>query len=142
MDVHFIGRLGADAENKTSQNGNQFTTMRVATDDFNRGETKTLWVNVAIITDKLGNRKMTKGSLVEVFGVEHLSTYQTKNGETAISIDVSADRIEYVRTSNPNSGTTVDVKATTDTGKFENTTKSKTTEQTKVEVSESDDLPF
>ena len=76
----------------TAKNGTtQFYSMRVATDDFRGGETTTVWVNVRIGADRVGKMKFTKGSHVLVTGTLSASTYQTKAGETAISLDVMAD---------------------------------------------------
>jgi single-stranded DNA-binding protein len=90
--------------------------MRIATDDYKNGENFTIWVNVRVGVERVGNMKFTKGSHVLVGGTLRTSTYQTKNGETAVSIDVTADSINYIKGGSSASTQTTD--AVTDTGKF------------------------
>lgn len=93
----YDGRLGADAELKTSQNGAQFYSMRVATDDYKNGNNETVWTNVIVNAERVGKMKFTKGSHVLITGTLRTSAYQTKSGESAVSVDVIADSIHYVR---------------------------------------------
>ena len=97
IKVFFEGRLGADAQLKTSQNGSQFYSMRVATDDFRNGTNETVWVGVGVNVERAGKMKFTKGSHVLVTGTLHASTYQTKTGEAGVSLDVMADSINYIK---------------------------------------------
>ena len=98
LKTFFEGRLGADAELKTPQNGgSQFYSMRVATDDYKNGTEDTVWVNVMVNQERVGKMKFTKGSHVLVSGTLRTSTYQNKAGETMVSLDVFADSISYVR---------------------------------------------
>lgn len=97
IKVFFEGRLGADAQLKTSQNGSQFYSMRVATDDFKNGVNETVWVGVGVNAERAGKMKFTKGSHVLVTGTLRASTYQTKNGETGVSLGVMADSINYIK---------------------------------------------
>ena len=132
----FEGRLGADAELRTAQNGtSQFYSMRVATDEFKGGETTTVWVNVIVGAERVGKMKFSKGSHVLVTGNLKTSIYQTKAGENAVSIDVLADSINYVK----GSGTSQTTEDASDTGKF---TKPEVKETVAAEVSTTDDLPF
>ena len=97
IKAFFEGRLGADAQLKTSQNGAQFYSMRVATDDFKNGTNETIWVGVGINVERAGKMKFTKGSHVLVTGTLRASTYQSKNGEVGVSLDVMADSINYIK---------------------------------------------
>ena len=140
LKVFFDGRLGADAELRTAQNGdNQFYSMRVATDDFKNGETSTVWVNVRIGSERVGKMKFTKGSHVLVTGTLKASTYQTKAGETAISLDVMADSINYIKSGNGSATQATD--EATDTGKFTKTDNPETVAAASSSTTE-DDLPF
>ena len=98
INVNFIGRLGANAEEKTSQSGNKFLTMNIAVDNYHKGEKSTIWVRVAAVGDR--NLKLkeyfTKGRLLNVVGVLQVGTYVNKDGETVVSYDVNADRIDFV----------------------------------------------
>ena len=132
----FEGRLGADAELRTAQNSsNQFYSMRVATDEFKAGETSTVWVNVRVGAERVGKMKFTKGSHVLVSGSLKTSIYQTKAGENAVSIDVMADSINYIK----GGGTNQTSEDTADTGKF---TKPEDKEAVAAASTSTDDLPF
>ena len=139
LKCFFEGRLGADAELRTAQNGtSQFYSMRVATDDYKNGENSTVWVTVRIGAERVGKMKFTKGSHVLVTGTLKASTYQTKAGDTAISLDVMADSINYIKSGGNN---TTQTEETADTGKF-----TKTESQEVVAAASSstttDELPF
>lgn len=141
INVNFYGRLGADAELKKSQKGEEYYTFRVAVNYYNRGENATQWVNVTVMKDRVGNRQLNKGSLVTVVGTETVSAYLTKNGEAMPDVSVFADRVDYV---NVGSGNTASNTAVTDTGKFEKTEKAPKKAETKSAASQAsdDDLPF
>ena len=145
MYVSINGRLGADAEIKTSQKGNQFLSMRVASNDFVGGEKITTWVNVLWSGERALKMAeyMKKGSSIIVHGVPKFSTYNTKNGETAVSVDVFADRVDFDSNAS-SSGNTQSNEASTDTGTFAPKAKA-AAEEPLVEVAaskEEDDLPF
>lgn len=99
MIVHLNGRLGADAEVKSGKNGNQFLSMRVATDEFKNGNKGTAWFNVvAEANDR--NMKLvqylTKGKMVNIVGTETVDLFTNKNGEPQISRDIRAFNIDFV----------------------------------------------
>lgn len=136
----FEGRLGADAEIRTAQNGtSQFYSMRVATDEFKGGETTTVWVNVRIGAERVGKMKFTKGSHVLVTGSLKTSIYQTKAGENAVSIDVMADSINYVKSGGNTSQSTDEA---TDTGKFTKPESKEAVAAASSSTDSTDDLPF
>ena len=104
---NIIGRLGMDAEIKTSSKGTQYLSMRVASNDFIKGENVTTWIGVVWSGEralKLAEH-MKKGVLLSIHGSLRTSLYKTKNGEAAISVDVLADRVDFVM-SGGNSGDT------------------------------------
>ena len=144
--VNVIGRLGADAELKTSKNGNQFTSMRVASNDFFNGETTTTWVNVTWTGERAIKMQehMKKGSQVVIFGTLRTSLYSTKNGEQAISTDIFADRVEFVGGKSDASQANGETAATT--GTFKPTQKTQNDEREMAVAAAStnaeDDLPF
>ena len=142
LKVFFDGRLGADAELKTSQNGgSQFYSMSVATDDFRNGNNETVWVRVSVNTDRVGKMKFTKGSHVLVSGTLRASTYQTKAGEAAVSLDVLADSINYVKSGG--SGATQSDEATTaNFGKLKKEEKAAAAPAPATTGTDVDDLPF
>jgi len=142
VNVNFIGRLGADAELKTGKNGKQFVSMRVATDEFKNGEKSTAWLNVTWVNDRgiKMQEYLKKGSAVSVMGSETVSTYQSKNGETMVSRDILADRIEFVNLGK--SGDTASNDATTGTGKFQPKTDEAEMAAATTATNDADDLPF
>ena len=99
MIVNLNGRLGADAEVKMGKNGNQFLSMRVATDEFKNGTKGTAWFNV-IADASERNMKMvqylTKGRMLNIVGTETVDLFTNKNGEPQISRDIRAYNIDFV----------------------------------------------
>ena len=77
--VELIGRLGADAELKTSAKGNQFVSMRVASNDFFNGENVTTWVNVMWSGERAVKMQehMKKGSAVSIHGTLRTSLFSS-----------------------------------------------------------------
>jgi single-strand DNA-binding protein len=137
--VELIGRLGADAELKTSAKGNQFVSMRVASNDFFNGENVTTWVNVMWSGERAVKMQehMKKGSAVSIHGTLRTSLFTNKNGEQSISTDLFADRVDFVNLGK--SGDTQTNEAVTDTG----TLKPKAQETSSAAASKDvDDLPF
>jgi len=137
-----MGRLGADAELKTSKGGKQFVSMRIATDEFKNGERGTAWINVSYYAEK-GTKMLEflkKGSAVSVLGVETVGTYQSKNGETMVSRDVIADRVDFVNLGK--SGDTQSSETVADTGTFKKKANEAETVAATAASSSEDDLPF
>lgn len=98
VNVNFIGRLGGNAETKTAQNGRQFISFNVATDEYQRGEKTTAWLRVTYTGDRALKmaQYLTKGKLVNIIGSETVYTYQRQDGQTAINRDVLADKVDFV----------------------------------------------
>ena len=142
INVNFMGRLGADAELKTSKGGKQFVSMRIATDEFKNGERGTTWINVSYYAEK-GTKMLEflkKGSAVSVLGVETVGTYQSKTGETMVSRDVIADRVDFVNLGK--SGDTQSSETVADTGTFKKKANEAETVAATAASSSEDDLPF
>ena len=142
VNINFNGRLGADAELRTSKSGKQYVSMRVATDEFRNGEKSTAWLNVTYHGDRAIKIQpfLKKGSAVNVIGSETVGTYQDKNGETQISRDVLADRVDFIGLGS--SANTQSNDAVTETGKFKKTEKTDEAEMATATASTDDDLPF
>ena len=104
VNVQIIGRLGADAEMRTSKNGNAFVAFRVATDEYRNGNNETVWMNVSDNTDKTKkmSQYLTKGKMVCVYGTESVSIYHDKNGAPQVSRDIWSDRVDFVNAGNSN----------------------------------------
>jgi single-strand DNA-binding protein len=117
--TNFLARLGADAEVKTSQNNNQFVSLRVAKNYYD-GEKKTAWVNVTLFGERAIKMKeyLKKGSAIMLYGEITPTLGKNKAGESAIFFDMTADRFEFPNVGN--SGGTQSDEATSDAnfGKF------------------------
>lgn len=145
VNVHIIGRLGADSELVNGKNG-QFLSFRLATDDRKNGEKTTSWFRVTLNGDRAPKlvEYLKKGKLISVTGTETVSTYQAKDGSTQVSRDISASNIEFISIGRENSeegSTTSQPKAaeavTTGTFKAPQASVSIATEK-----APEDDLPF
>ena len=142
LNIELIGRLGADSEIRNTKNGKQMVSFRVATDDFSGGERTTTWVNVMWTGDRAIKMQehLKKGSHVDVRGVLRTSIYKTKSGESAISHDVFADRVDFVSSG---SGTTQSNDAMASTGAdFGNLKRNNTEQEVAAASTAADDLPF
>ena len=139
--LQVIGRLGADSELKTSKNGKQFLTMRVASNDFIGGENLTTWISVLWGGERAVKmaEHLKKGSQVIINGTPKYSLYKTKNGESAIDVSVFADRVDFVSS---NSGGTQSNEAVAETGTFKKKEPAVAAATAKNETNEADDLPF
>ena len=137
----FTGHLGADAETFETQNG-QFVSFRVATNDYDKKTQQeiTTWVKVTASQSLVGNKKLLKGSHVFISGNLKATTYTTRAGETAVSVEVFADSINYVggRSGNGTDGTTTVTETSVTTGKLKEPVVAETT----VAKEPEDDLPF
>jgi len=116
--TNFLARLGADAEVKTSQSGNQFLSMRVAKSYYD-GERKTVWINVTLFGDRAIKMKehLKKGSLIMLFGEIKPTLGKLKSGEDTIFFDMTADRFEFPNVGS-SGGTQSDESATTNFGQL------------------------
>jgi len=101
------GRLGADCEVKVSKSDNKYITMRIASNDFYNGEPTTTWIRVFWSGDRAikMSEHLKKGCLVSVRGVLRTSLYE-RNGEKAISIEIFADRVDFVSVGSGSTQTT------------------------------------
>ena len=97
VNVHIIGRLGADSELVNGKNG-QFLSFRLATDDRKHVEKTTSWFRVNLNGERAPKllEYLKKGKLISVTGTETVSTYQAKDGSTQISRDINASNIEFI----------------------------------------------
>lgn len=102
IHVEFIGRLANDAETKVSKKGEKFITMRMATDEYNNGTKETAWVRVTCPPERYLNivQYLTKGKPLQVHGTQKVTVYKNSNGDYVPSIDVMADRIDFLPLTN------------------------------------------
>lgn len=118
-----IGRLGKDAQVRTSQNGKQYLSFTVAVNSKRNGNEQTTWYDVSSFnTGHIENltKWLLKGKLVSVTGEldAHLSE---SNGKNYLNLRILADSIEFVsvgreneqKTSNADSEITMGTKNVT-----------------------------
>ena len=108
--VTFNGRLGNDAEIKTSAKGNQFVSFTVAVDDYDSATKQriTNWVRVTDFSSRATNmiQYLRKGTSVFVTGSLTCGVYLDKaTNVPKISYDATAFRIEFCGSANQNSNT-------------------------------------
>jgi single-strand DNA-binding protein len=108
--VTLIGNLGRDPETRYTPSGLmnvRFTlaTNRRWTDQNGQVQERTTWFNVtawrrlAEILDGLTQRgALTKGKQVYVYGTIETREYQDQQGQTRLSLDVTADDIQLLGT--------------------------------------------
>lgn len=99
MEVITIsGRLGRDAEVKTSKAGKEYLWFSVATSrvDKSTGEQKTQWYTIFSGAVKLAPW-LKKGSIVAVSGTPEYNLYISKlNGNTKVNVTVSMAQIDLL----------------------------------------------
>lgn len=95
--VILLGRLGADVECRTFQNGGQVVNLRIATSeswrDKNSGERqeRTQWHQVAIFSEpvgKIATQYLRKGSRVYIEGQIETRKYQDQSGADRYTTEV------------------------------------------------------
>lgn len=95
--VILIGRLGADPESRSFQNGGKVVNLRIATSetwrDRNTGERKerTEWHSVAIFSEplaKIAEQYLRKGSSVYIEGQLETRKWQDQSGQDRYSTEV------------------------------------------------------
>lgn len=98
--IHVVGRLGSNAEIKTTKEKREFTTFRLAVDDYERGEKKTAWFSIVDTTPNCVKRAefLKKGTLVNVIGKEVVRIYTDKSGFPQIGRDIIVEAIDFIPT--------------------------------------------
>lgn len=119
--IHIIGRLGRDPESKFTAGGDAVTSFSVATDrsynDRNgQRQKETTWFRVSIFGKQAEacNKFLKKGSLVLVEGRLTVDPqtggpriYQTKDGKSASSFEITASDVRFLSSIDQQSETPV-----------------------------------
>jgi single-strand DNA-binding protein len=90
-----VGRLGGDAELKTTQGGTEVCSFSVA-EDIGYGESKkTQWIKCSLFGKRAASLApyLTKGSMVEVIGRPQVNVWKDKQGEARGNIEVAVSDI-------------------------------------------------
>lgn len=115
--ITLIGNLTADTELRTTQSGNAVCTFtlavnrRFASSDGER-QTDFFRINTWRGLAETCNKHLAKGRKVAVIGELQARTYQTRDGETRMSLDVSADEVEFLSPKEPDAATVSQCKVT------------------------------
>ena len=96
--AYIIGNLTADPELRTTTSGKNVCSFTVAVNRRNREEADFFRVTA---WDNLGencNKFLVKGRKVAVVGSVSVRAYQTKNGDPAASLELTAQEVEFLST--------------------------------------------
>lgn len=92
------GRLGRDAEIKTTQGGTSVCRFSVAADKKRGGEKVTTWYDVSLF-GKRGEvlcAYLRKGTTICVVGDLEARTYEAKDGSTRLALGIVADDVSLL----------------------------------------------
>ena len=97
IQLNFIGRVVADAQVKTTNQGRQYIDMRMAVDMKTGENPETMWVHVRAFNTPVSQAQYyTEGKPLYVTGRYENSIYETKDGRSMISNDVIATSIDFL----------------------------------------------
>jgi single-strand DNA-binding protein len=123
--VPIAGRLGKDPETRFTPSGQKVTTFTIAVNHRKNKEDVTMWVRVTVWGDRLDKviSYLKKGSAIVVTGrMNPPSSYTDKEGRTQISLEITAEMIEFSPFGNPDREPTQGGRPTQETGSYENAT--------------------
>lgn len=96
-----MGRLTADPELKTTNNGNNVTSFTVAVDRaFHRDQTDFINVVAWRQTAEFVTRYFHKGSMIAVQGSIQTRKYQDRNGNSRTAFEIVADQVSFCGSKN------------------------------------------
>lgn len=92
---NIAGRIGNDAELRTTPGGHVVTQFSVAVDQRQGGEKTTLWVSCSLWGKRAEAlaQYLTKGTVVSVAGEASARTWDDKGGKTHISMGCNVQQI-------------------------------------------------
>lgn len=104
ITISLIGRLGANAERITRDDGSSFVKFSLATDDYDSKakQKMTTWFNVTCDGSLVSRtfEYLTKGKMISLFGGESVGMYTNKDGKTFIERNVHANKIDFINIGN------------------------------------------
>ncbi len=134
--VVLTGRLSADPELKTTQNGISVTSFSIAVNRPHRtdGERQTDFINIVAWrkTAEFITHHFTRGSLIGIEGSIQTRKYTDRNGYNRIAFEVVANNVHFVESKR-------DSEPTADTASFSNASVNDFGDLDDVS---DDDLPF
>ena len=90
------GRLGRDAELKTTTGGTKVLSFSIA-DDIGWGDKKrTQWIACALFGERAEKlaQYLTKGTLIEAHGVPSARAWKKKDGEPQASLELTVNEVK------------------------------------------------
>ncbi len=88
--IHTTGRLHGAPHQRTSKNGNPFTTAKLIVEQG--GDAPALWLSITGFGETgEAMSVLTAGAMVSITGKATFSVYQSKDGEPRISVNVILD---------------------------------------------------
>lgn len=99
---HFVGRIGKDGTTVLStKNGGKFISLDVATDYYEHGEDKTMWIRVISSKERHVEKLaqyLTKGKLIMVQGMQiNSNNWIGKDNKAHSQVTIVADIIDFVK---------------------------------------------
>ena len=127
--AYIIGNLTADPELRTTTSGKNVCSFTVAVNRRNREEADFFRVTAWDALGENCSKFLVKGRKVAVVGSVSVRAYQTKNGDPAASLELTAQEVEFLSTPAERAENAVknDVKKDTQSG---------------FTITETDELPF
>ena len=108
--VELLGRVGTDPEMRYTPNGTAITTLRLATDRRQDGETTADWHNVVVWgkSAEAVNRYVGKGQRVYVAGRLVQNTWENGDGERRSRTEVHASEVVFLDSNHNGNGASDD----------------------------------
>lgn len=101
------GRLGRDAELKTSANGRKFVSISLANNSHVKNEDKTTWYEVLCFDQNTIEKRLEylkKGKYIFVSGRYDVTAYVAKDGSLRLNEQIVADRIDFINLGSKSNG--------------------------------------
>lgn len=94
--IVLIGNLTSDPEKRATGTGISVTSFTIAVNRRNQEKTDYFRINAWRGLAETCAKYLSKGRKVSVIGELQARTYEAKDGATKLSLDVSADEIEFL----------------------------------------------
>jgi single-strand DNA-binding protein len=101
------GRLGRDAELKTSPNGRNYVSFSLANNSHVKNVDKTSWYEVLCFDQNTINKRLEylkKGKYIFVCGRYDVTPYVAKDGSLRLNEQIVADRLDFISIGSKNNG--------------------------------------
>ena len=98
QQLSIIGNLGQDPEMRYTPQGIPVTTFTVAVNERYGDSASTTWFRVTCWRQlaETTNQYLSKGRQVLIVGRIQARAYRDRNGEPAVSLDLTADKVQFL----------------------------------------------